>query len=104
VNGPAGTSAAPRGQRPARRRRRRGEHRRARPELVGGEHRLVVLLLVLHDHAEGEAVGGEPAAVHRAAAQHVQRFLAHLGDVRARLAGREQRQLDAARRECWKAS
>ena len=98
---PRGHQRGARGQRPARRWRRRGEHRRTRPQLVGGEHRLVVLLLVLHDHAEREAVGGEPAAVPQtqrgAAAQHVQRLLAHLGDVRARLAGREQRQLDPAR-------
>ena len=57
VNGPAGHQHLGRGE-------RRGPAAAAgacstggaRAQLVGGQHRLVVLLLVLHDHAEREAV------------------------------------------------
>ena len=62
--------------------------------LVRGEHRLVVLLRVLDDHPEGEAVVVETPAVQRGGVQRVERLLADLRDVRACLRGREQRQLD----------
>ena len=62
VNGPAGTSAsAAAGGATAAGRVRGVQHRRAGAQLVRGEHRLVVLLLVLHDHPEGEA-RARPAA------------------------------------------
>jgi hypothetical protein len=71
---------------PGRRRRVRLQHRRAGPQLVGGQHRLVVLLLVLDDHAEGEPVGQQrPALVQPDPVQHVQRLVPDLADVRAGL-------------------
>jgi hypothetical protein len=59
---------------------------------VGGEHRLVVLLLVLDDHAEGEAVLDQAAAGERRALQQVEDAAAHLAHVVARLARVQQRQ------------
>jgi hypothetical protein len=72
---------------------RRVQHRATGPKLVGGQHGLVVLLLVLHDHAEREGLFGEPAAVvERRARQHVEHLLPHGADIAARLGRVEQRQ------------
>ena len=57
------------------------QHRVADPQLVRGEHRLVVLLLVLHDHAEREGVLDELAALQRDLLQHVEHLAAHVADV-----------------------
>ncbi len=72
------------------------QHGRAGAQLVRGEHRLVVLLLVLHDHSEGEALVHQPPAAQRAGAEGVERLLPHLRHVGARLRRAEQRQLDPA--------
>ncbi|GAB3842609.1 hypothetical protein GCM10029963_15950 [Micromonospora andamanensis] len=61
-------------------------------QLVGGEHRLVVLLLVLHDHAEGETVGDQPAAVEGDPVQQVVHLLPDGGQVGPGLGRRQQRQ------------
>ena len=106
VNGPPGTStsaaAGPR-RRPA------AAAARAAPaspcaELVGGQHRLVVLLLVLGDHAEHEAVLEQPPAVQRRAVEHVEHLVADLADVGARLGRAEQRQRRPVGAGCWNAS
>ncbi|CAM5623806.1 hypothetical protein SALBM135S_01129 [Streptomyces alboniger] len=60
---------------------------------MGDEHRLVVLLLVLRDHPEGEARLGERGAVERRLLQHVEDASADLGRVAAGLTGGEQRQV-----------
>jgi hypothetical protein len=72
------------------------QHRRADAELVRREHRLGVLLLVLHDHSEGEALLDQPSAAQRAGGERVERLLADLRHVGARLGGAEQRQLHPA--------
>ena len=69
-----------------------GQHRVAAPQLVGGEHRLGVLLLVLGDHAEDEAALGQPPSVQRGALQQVDHPGPHLADVAARRCGVQQRQ------------
>ena len=71
---------------------RRGQHRRSLPELVGDQHRLVVLLLVLHDHAERETVIGERCPGEPGPGHNVEHPAADVGRVRAGLARREQRQ------------
>ena len=83
TNGPAGTSTDVGGHRPAgRQRRARPEQRVAVAQLVRGQHRLDVLLLVLLDHRVGEQVGSaSPAAL-----EAVEDPAADVGDERARLA------------------
>ncbi|CAM5744639.1 hypothetical protein SHIRM173S_09046 [Streptomyces hirsutus] len=66
---------------------------RAAAQLMGDQHRLVVLLFVLRDHPEGEPRLGQPLAVERGALEHVQCPAAHVRDVAASLLGRQQRQL-----------
>jgi hypothetical protein len=63
--------------------------------LVRGEHGLVVLLLVLDDHAEREPVRDQPAALHRRGVEQVEDLRAHRVDIGARLRRAEQRQLRA---------
>ncbi len=70
-----------------------GEDDVAAAELVGGEHRLVVLVLVLQHHAVDEAAVGELLAVvetHRV--QRVEHLAPHQVDVAGRLCRGEQRQ------------
>ncbi len=77
-------------QQPARRQRRpRAEQRLAVAELVGGEHGLDVLLLVLLDHDVGEQ------ALPVGAREPVEHPAADVGDEGAGLAGRQQRQAHA---------
>ena len=78
------------------RERRRVEDPRAHAQLVGGEHRLDVLLLVLGDHAEHEPVVHEPAAVGPRLLEDRQRALADRGAVGPGLGRVEQRQLGAS--------
>lgn len=75
-------------------RRLRGRQRdRARTQLMRDQHRLVVLLLVLRDHPEGEAGPDQRGPVtERSGLQHVQGPAAYLGGVRTGLLGRQQRQ------------
>lgn len=64
------------------------------------QHRLVVLLLVLGDHPEGEARAGEtprPLRLERGLLQHVEGAPADVRRVAARLVRREQRQARALR-------
>ena len=87
VNGPPGTStSAARGPRGGPRGRRRREDGVALSQLVGGEHRLGVLLLVLGDHAEGEGVLEQPPALQRRVVEDVEDLVADLADVGAGLA------------------
>ena len=68
VNGPPGTRTSPAaGTAPARGAGGGGAVSTGSPgpQLVGGQHGLVVLLLVLGDHPEGEPALGQPAAVQR---------------------------------------
>jgi len=51
---------------------------RAGPKLVSSQHRLVVLLFVLHDHPEGETVLHQPAPLQRGAVQYVEHLVADL--------------------------
>ena len=62
------------------------------PQLVGGQHRLVVLLLVLHDHAEREPVGDQPAPLQGYRVEQVEHLVADGPHVPARLGRTEQRQ------------
>ncbi len=64
-------------------------------ELMGDQHRFVVLLFVLGDHPEGEAHVGEPGPAEGVALQYVRHPAAHLGRVLPRLLGRQQRQRGA---------
>ncbi len=73
----------------------RGEHRGAVAQLVRDEHGLVVLLLMLRDHAEGEAGVEQRSAVQRGALQDVQHPAADLGDIAVRLVRCQQRQRGA---------
>lgn len=82
----------------------RGEDRRAVAELVGDEHGLVVLLLMLRDHAEGESGVEQRPAVQRSALQDVQHPAADLGDIAVRFVRREQREGGALGAGCSKAS
>ena len=78
MNGPPGTSDL--GRRDGRRGRRRGgrgEGRRGRAELVGDQHRLVVLLFVLGDHPEREPALEQPARRGRGAVEQVHHLAAH---------------------------
>ena len=59
---------------------------------MGRQHGLVVLLLVLDDHAEGEPVLGEAPPLQRHPLEHVERLVPHLLDVLTRLRRAEQRQ------------
>jgi hypothetical protein len=59
---------------------------------MGGEHGLVVLLLVLGDHAEGEARVQQRRALQRAGLQQVEHPAAHLVGVAAGLGRRQQGQ------------
>ncbi len=61
-------------------------------QLVRREHRLVVLLLVLDDHAEREAVFDESPAFEWRPFEHVEHLVAHRPDVGTRLTRPEQRQ------------
>ena len=69
-----------------------GEHRRAGPDLVGDQHRLVVLHLVLGDHPERESVAEQPRPAERGAVEQVEDPAAHLVAVGLGLGGRQQRQ------------
>ena len=76
-------------------------------QLVGGQHRLVVLLLVLHDHAEDEPVGDQrpPGRTRRRVEQVEHLVAAPCADVGAGLGRGEQRQRRAGRaRGCSNAS
>lgn len=75
----------------------RGERGRARTQLMGDQHRLVVLLFVLRDHAEGEAGALQRASalVQRCALQQVQCPPPYVGGVRPGLGGGQQRQRGA---------
>ncbi len=65
-------------------------------ELESGEQRLVVLMLVLDDHAVHEAAGEQRiAAVECGFVEHAERALAHVGDERARARRVEDRQRHA---------
>ena len=76
----------------------RRQDRLAAAQLVGGQHGLVVLVLVLQDHAKDEAVLAQrvrrgsvgPAQRHRL--QCVEDLATHLTEVVVRLAGQQQRQ------------
>ena len=63
VNGPPGTSTSAGSRTASAGAGGGGAVSSAGPDaqLVGGQHRLVVLLLVLRDHAEGEPVGDQRA-------------------------------------------
>jgi hypothetical protein len=63
-------------------------------QLVGGEHGLVVLLLVLGDHAEDESVGQQRGAVRvqGGTVEYVQGLFADLAEIGAGGFGGEQRQ------------
>ena len=67
-----------------------GEHRRSGPDLVGDQHRLVVLHLMLGDHPEREPVAEQPRPGERRTVEQVQHAAAHLVPVGPRLAGRQQ--------------
>ena len=71
---------------------RGGEHRPALPDLVGDQHRLVVLRLVLGDHAEREPVAEQPRTGKRGPLQQVQDPAPHLVAVGPSLRRRQQRQ------------
>ena len=87
TNGPPGTSTrSPATGRPGGKRPAFQQDGWSLPQLQGGEHGLVVLLLVLHDHARGEQL-----LVGRAV-QHVQHAAADLVVERPGLDGRQQRQ------------
>ena len=92
MNPPAGTSTSGAARTVPRRRWRRLQHRCALAQLVGRQHGLVVLLLVLHDHAERERVLGEPPALEPRTVQDVEHLVAHLAHVTACLGGVQQRQ------------
>ncbi|MGX1479254.1 UNVERIFIED_CONTAM: hypothetical protein RKD50_008062 [Streptomyces canus] len=64
-------------------------------ELMGDQHRLVMLLFVLRDHPEGESGLGEPGPVERGALQDVQHPAAYLSRVAPGLRGRQQGQRGA---------
>ena len=74
------------------RRRWRVQDRIALSQLVGGQHRLGVLLLVLGDHAEHEPALGEPASPQRGLLEQVDDLGADLGDVAPGLRRVQQRQ------------
>ena len=97
VNGPPGTSTSKRST--LGRRRRSGERTAPgrRPELVGGQHGLGMLLLVLGDHAEDEAALGQPATVQRSLVQQVDHLRPDLTDVPPGLGRVEQRERRAIR-------
>jgi hypothetical protein len=59
---------------------------------MGGEHGLVVLLLMLRDHAEREAVGDQPLAGEPGPLDQVEHAPPDLPGIRPRLGGRQQRQ------------
>jgi hypothetical protein len=80
------------------------QYGRAGAELVRGEHRLGVLLLVLHDHSEGEALLHQPPAAQRAGGERVERLLADLRHVGAGLGGPSSGSSTGWPAECWKAS
>jgi hypothetical protein len=62
-------------------------------ELERREQGLVVLVLVLHDHAVDESVGEQGhVGIELDAVEHVERALAHIGIERARADGIEDRQ------------
>ena len=92
VNGPAGTRTAscPTG-RPGRQRRSGAENGLPLAQLVGGQHRLDVLLLVLLDHDVGEQLTGTALA---GAFERVEDPAADVGDEAASLRRGEQRQVD----------
>nr|BFE67975.1 hypothetical protein GCM10020092_012760 [Actinoplanes digitatis] len=77
---------------PGGRRRFGVEHGRAVAQLVGGEHGLVVLLLVLDDHAEREAVRDQRPPVEADPVEHVEGLVPHLVHIGAGLGRAEQRQ------------
>ena len=62
-----------------------GEHRRSGPDLVGDQHRLVVLRLVLGDHPEREPVAEQPPPGERGSVEQVEDAAAHLVAVGPRL-------------------
>ena len=72
----------------------------AAAQLVGGEHRLGVLLLVLGDHAEREGVLEQPPPLQRRVVEDVEDLVADLADVGAGLHRAEQRERGPARRGC----
>ena len=93
------------GVRRSRRWGRRGQHRLADPQLVGGQHRLVVLLLVLDDHPEHEPALDQRPTVQRGPLEQVEHPAADLGDVPPRLRrGRAAAGAGRSRAGCWKAS
>jgi len=77
---------------PPDRRGRGREHRRADPQLVGGQHGLVVLLFVLGDHAEDETVVHQRSTGQITGIEDIEDLFAHRADVTARLLGIQQRQ------------
>ena len=86
VNGPPGTStSAAAGPHGGPRGRRRREDGVAAAQLVGGEHRLGVLLLVLGDHAEREGVLEQSPPLQRRVVEDVEDLVADLTDVGAGL-------------------
>lgn len=72
----------------------RVQNRRPLPQLMGDQHRLVMLLFVLGDHPEGEPRLGQARTrtFEGGALQHVQGPAAHLRRVLTGLGGRQQRQ------------
>ena len=95
MNGAAGHQHLRRQAQRVRRRRPgrcRGERGRALPQLVGDQHGLVVLLLVLGDHAVGEPVGEQRGPGELGRFQQVHDPAADFPGVRAGLGGRQQRQ------------
>jgi hypothetical protein len=66
-------------------------------KLVGGQHGLVVLLFVLHDHPEGEPVRHQPAAVQWGALQDVEHLVSDLAEVTSGISRCEQWQSGPAR-------
>ncbi len=72
-----------------------GQGRLALAELVGDQHRLVVLLLVLGDHPEREPGLQQRRTLQRAGGEQVQHPAAHVVGVGAGLGGRQQRQAGA---------
>ena len=73
-------------------RRPGGEHRHPGPDLVGDQHRLVVLHLVLRDHPEREPVAEQPRPGEPGPVEQVENPAAHLVAVGPGLGGRQQRQ------------
>ncbi len=74
------------------RRCRGGQRGFAPAQLMGDQHRFVVLLFVLGDHAEGEPGVEQRRPLQRAGGEQVEHPAAHLAGVGAGLPGRQQRQ------------